>query len=118
MVALTRSEHAACQAHIDAARGFLYDEVAALVAESYSRAYVVVCKLQRLAELEEVLAHRVSPQAFPITHLSALWEGRLGQLRRSVDTWQPLLVVHWLAAPPKENVGPSLRFAHIRRRSG
>ena len=55
--------HVACQQHIDAARLALYEEVASLVSESYSRAYGGVLQLQRLAELEEVIAS--PPRSLP-----------------------------------------------------
>ena len=113
VIELRSGGHERCQQHIDAARAALYEEVASLVSESYSRAYVSVLKLQRLAELEEVLAHKTCPEAMPISHLTALWDTRLDQVKRSVDVWQPLLAVHWLAAPPHTNTAPSLRFAQL-----
>ena len=106
-----------CQSYIDDARRVLYDEIAALVAESYSRAYAKVVQLQALSELEEVLMHRLYPEAFPIPHLVRLWGSRISQLTRSVEVWQPLLDVQSLAASPRVNLESSLKFAQLCQKS-
>ena len=46
------------QAHIERARDLMSTELAALVGESYERAYTDMIRVQQLAELEEVVEYK------------------------------------------------------------
>ena len=85
VLALHDGDLVGTQGCIDEARRGLYEEIAALLSESYSRAYVKIVQLQWLSELEEVLLHRASPQALPQAHLVALWTSRLKRATLAVE---------------------------------
>ncbi len=101
------------QAHVEAARRAVDAELTALVEESYERAYPIMVRLQQLAELEEVIAHRRSPAMQSTAHLVRLWRSRLQRCEASVDVWKQLIPVHTLAVPPTENLEGLLKFAHL-----
>ncbi len=56
MLYIRRDEFPAALLEIETARNLMVTELAALVGESYERAYTDMVRLQQLAELEEVVA--------------------------------------------------------------
>ena len=53
---------------IDKARDMLAGEMAALVGESYERAYGDMIRVQQLQELEEAIAYSRAPELARLTH--------------------------------------------------
>ncbi len=103
--------------HVERARDLLGTDLAALVGESYERAYADMLRVQQLTELEEILAvkweeeeeagGRGSPDGglTPSSLLAGglggarrgraliqeMWNGRLRGVQRNVEVWQALL---------------------------
>ena len=86
---------------MERARELLGTELAALVGESYERAYGDMVRVQQLTEMEEILTIKLA-EAGPATPGSAgavnmkqlthsMWEGRLRGVQRNVEVWQALL---------------------------
>ncbi len=71
------------------------------VGESYTRAYDVVCKVQQLSELEEIIQCKKENQVDDIVLLA--WNRRLMGCRRNVEVWQKILSVRSLMLPPHED---------------
>ena len=70
VLCIHRNNFRDAQLHIDNARKFLYNELAALISESYSRAYDHIIQCQKLCELEvpptqEVLLRNSNPCTWP-----------------------------------------------------
>ena len=94
---------------VERARELLGTELAALVGESYERAYGDMIRVQQLTEMEEILAVKraglpsvadasVAPRIKQLTH--SMWDGRLRGVQRNVEVWQAIL--RW--------AGPALRW--------
>jgi FKBP12-rapamycin complex-associated protein len=99
---------------VERARDLLGTDLAALVGESYERAYADMLRVQQLTELEEILAVKREEQAaveaaaiggaalatvgyLPMSGASgkvlmqSMWNGRLKGVQRNVEVWQALL---------------------------
>eukprot|EP00891_Asterochloris_glomerata_P006787 jgi/Astpho2/6787/fgenesh1_pm.00103_%23_6_t len=117
--------HAVAKLHVEHARELLGSELAALVGESYERAYPDMVRVQQLTELEEVIDYS---QAEAITngYLEAaetrrsltrdMWRGRLRGVQRNVEVWQALLSVRSLVLPMQEDTHTYLKFASLCRK--
>lgn len=104
--------------HVERARDLLGTDLAALVGESYERAYADMLRVQQLTELEEILAVKWEEEeeaggrangangSQPLSALLAgglggarrgraliqeMWNGRLRGVQRNVEVWQALL---------------------------
>ncbi|XP_027362305.1 serine/threonine-protein kinase TOR isoform X2 [Abrus precatorius] len=91
-----RGKYDEAREYVERARKCLATELAALVLESYERAYSNMVRVQQLAELEE----------------------RIQGAKSNVEVWQALLVVRALVLPPVEDIETWLKFASLCRKSG
>ena len=113
------------------ARELLGVDIAALVGESYERAYADMVRVQQLTELEEIVVVKASEMNVTenggLVHLSATlprqrtveaWRKRLRGVQRNVEVWQALLSVRRLLLGVEEDVATWLKFASLCRESG
>lgn len=101
------------------ARNCLATELAALVLESYDRAYSNMVRVQQLSELEEVIEYLTLQQDEPRAVLiRKMWQDRMEGTKRKVEVWQSLLAVRTLVLPPTEDMETWLKFASLCRKSG
>ncbi len=98
-------------------------ELAALVGESYERAYADMVRVQQVRELEEVIDHclavqRGDPDADARWQLTReMWRGRLKGLQSNVEVWQALLSVRSLVVPMAADHWTWLKFAALCRKT-
>ena len=92
VLAMRKGDLALSRRHVEAARELLATELAALVGESYERAYSGLVRVQQLTELEEVIAlyearaaHAFTPGAGPDGSSSGEGEASLGDLSASAS---------------------------------
>eukprot|EP00667_Euglena_gracilis_P000062 EG_transcript_62 len=112
-----RQDYQAAQAQIAAARGLLYNEVAALLTESYSRAYDHIVQCQKLTELEEVMQYKLgTPDRREA--LRAMWLVRLKGAAANVEHWKDLLAVQSLVLRPQEDLEIWMEFVQLCQRMG
>ncbi|KAK9470032.1 armadillo-type protein [Dipodascopsis tothii] len=101
------------------ARDLLITELAALVGESYNRAYGVVVRVQMLSELEEIIIYKNAlndPEQQAA--LRKTWTKRLKGCQRNVDIWQRMLKVRALVVKPRQDMDIWIKFANLCRKSG
>ena len=112
---------------MERARELLGVELAALVGESYERAYGDMVRVQQLTELEEVIGYSNAlalcsgdPTAAELhrSQICEMWRGRLKGVQRNVEVWQALLSVRTLVLPMGEDTHTWLKFASLCRKSG
>lgn len=128
---------------VDDARRRLHSAFAALVAESYKRAYQSLVMVQQLSEIEEIVHLRkaehvargesfssktVMPPGVPSNaqttviekreELVALWRRRLAGCPPDVSTWQKILNVRSLVLDFSDDPETWLRFTSLCRHSG
>ncbi|XP_011030285.1 PREDICTED: serine/threonine-protein kinase TOR-like isoform X2 [Populus euphratica] len=108
--------------YVERARKCLATELAALVLESYERAYVNMVRVQQLSELEEVIDYCTLPVANPVAEgrralIRNMWTERIRGAKRNVEVWQLLLAVRALVLPPTEDIDNWLKFASLCRKS-
>ena len=107
------------QKHIFNARDLLVTEMAALINESYNRAYSVVVRSQLITELEEIIQFKkLPPNSEKRTLLRNIWDKRLLGCQKSVGVWQRILKVRSLVIKPKQDVSIWIKFANLCRKAG
>ncbi|CAL5329434.1 unnamed protein product [Camellia sinensis] len=104
---------------VERARKCLATELAALVLESYERAYSNMVRVQQLSELEEIIDYCTLPLN-PVAEgrrvlIRNMWIDRIKGVKRNVEVWQALLAVRALVVPPKEDFEIWLKFASLCR---
>lgn len=135
LLCVRRGDFPRARAHVDAARELLAAELAALLGESYERAYDGLVRAQQLTELEEVMEYaeagaedETSPDggvALPLGGGAArrgairgVWRSRLRGATKSAGVWQALLGVRALVLPLAEEVDTWASFASLQRKAG
>ncbi|EGG01362.1 uncharacterized protein MELLADRAFT_117828 [Melampsora larici-populina 98AG31] len=120
ILSIHRGQHSVAQRLINKARDTLDTEVSTLLGESYSRAYVLVVRVQMLSELEEIIAYKECKDDDPTKQLQIqqTWMKRLKGCQRDVEVWQRILKVRALVLTPREDVGMWIKFAGLCRKSG
>ncbi|GIL87381.1 hypothetical protein Vretimale_1690 [Volvox reticuliferus] len=117
----------AARVHVERTRELMVTDLAALVGESYERAYTDMVRVQQLAELEEVIAYKqalerrtVDPACSDsrINFIQQLWRDRLRGVQRHVEVWQSLFSIRSLVVPMAQDVDNWLKFASLCRKSG
>ncbi|WOH04828.1 hypothetical protein DCAR_0624240 [Daucus carota subsp. sativus] len=108
---------------VERARKCLATELAALVLESYERAYSNMVRVQQLSELEEVIDYCTLPVGNPVAEgrralIRNMWSERIKGTKRNVEVWQALLAVRALVLPPTEDSETWLKFVSLCRKSG
>lgn len=134
ILAIHNDQYAQALKYIDRTRDMLETELAALVGESYSRAYKLIVRVQQLSEMEEIIEYKQNKDRrhdmrmptfpllpanvslrFPRPVILQIWEKRLQGVERSVETWQALLAVRSLVLPPIADMRSWLKFASLCR---
>ncbi|KAK7308127.1 hypothetical protein VNO77_41724 [Canavalia gladiata] len=118
-----RGQYDEAREYVERARKCLATELAALVLESYERAYSNMVRVQQLAELEEVIDYRTLPIGDRVAEerralIRNMWTQRIQGAKSNVEVWQALLVVRALVLPPVEDIETWLKFASLCRKSG
>ncbi|KAK4762122.1 hypothetical protein SAY87_030006 [Trapa incisa] len=118
-----RRKYEAAREYVERARTCLATELAALVLESYERAYSNMVRVQQLLELEEVIDYCTLPIGNPVAEsrralIRNMWYDRIKGAKRNVEVWQGLLAVRALVLPPTEDVETWLKFSSLCRKSG
>lgn len=118
-----RGKYDEAREYVERARKCLATELAALVLESYERAYSNMVRVQQLSELEEVIDYCTLPVGNPVAEgrraiIRNMWTERIQGTKRNVEVWQVLLAVRALVLPPTEDVETWLKFASLCRKSG
>ncbi|XXG56788.1 hypothetical protein AAC387_Pa03g4113 [Persea americana] len=118
-----RGKYDEAREFVERARKCLATELAALVLESYERAYINMVRVQQLSELEEVIDYCTLPVGNDVAErrkalLRNMWTERIHGAKRNVEVWQQLLVVRALVLPPTEDIETWLKFASLCRKSG
>ncbi|OIW11181.1 hypothetical protein TanjilG_22988 [Lupinus angustifolius] len=109
--------------YVERARKCLATELAALVLESYERAYSNMVRVQQLSELEEVIDYRTLPIGDRVAEerralIRNMWTQRIQGAKSNVEVWQALLAVRALVLPPVEDIETWLKFASLCRKNG
>lgn len=118
-----RGKYDEAQEFVERARKCLATELAALVLESYDRAYNHMVRVQQLAELEEVIDYNTMPIDNAATEgrqalIRKMWIDRIQGTKRNVEVWQELLAVRALVVPPTKDIDTWLKFASLCWKSG
>ncbi|XP_076915399.1 serine/threonine-protein kinase TOR-like [Bidens hawaiensis] len=118
-----RGKYDEAREYVERARKCLATELAALVLESYERAYSNMVRVQQLSELEEVIDYCTLPVGNSVAEgrralIRNMWNERIKGTKRNVEVWQALLAVRSLVLPPTEDSETWLKFASLCRKSG
>ncbi|KAK3414003.1 serine/threonine-protein kinase TOR [Eucalyptus grandis] len=118
-----RGKYDEAREYVERARKCLATELAALVLESYDRAYINMVRVQQLLELEEVIDYSTLPSGNPVAEgrralIRNMWTERIKGVKRNVEVWQGLLAVRALVLPPTEDIETWLKFSSLCRKSG
>ncbi|XP_017224295.1 serine/threonine-protein kinase TOR isoform X2 [Daucus carota subsp. sativus] len=118
-----RGKYDEAREYVERARKCLATELAALVLESYERAYSNMVRVQQLSELEEVIDYCTLPVGNPVAEgrralIRNMWNERIKGAKRNVEVWQALLAVRALVLPPIEDSETWLKFVSLCRKSG
>ncbi|XP_052193242.1 serine/threonine-protein kinase TOR isoform X2 [Diospyros lotus] len=109
--------------YVERARKCLATELAALVLESYERAYSNMVRVQQLSELEEVIDYFSLPVGNPVAEgrralIRNMWSERIKGAKQNIEVWQAFLAVRTLVLPPTEDAETWLKFASLCQKSG
>ncbi|XP_073103831.1 serine/threonine-protein kinase TOR isoform X2 [Elaeis guineensis] len=123
VLAVRREKYGEVREYVERARKCLATELAALVLESYERAYSNMVRVQQLSELEEVIDYFTLPVGNSVADgrrelIRNMWNERIRGGKRNVEVWQALLAVRELVLPPTEDIETWLKFALLCRKSG
>ncbi|KAK9941754.1 hypothetical protein M0R45_007448 [Rubus argutus] len=115
-----RGKYDEAREYVERARKCLATELAALVLESYERAYINMVRVQQLSELEEVIDYCTLPLGNPVAEgrralIRNMWNVRIQGAKRMASTF---LAVRALVLPPTEDVDTWLKFASLCRKNG
>ncbi|KAG5625291.1 hypothetical protein H5410_010509 [Solanum commersonii] len=119
-----RGKYDEAREYVERARKCLATELAALVLESYERAYSNMVRVQQLSELEEVIEYcTLPPMGNPVAEgrralVRNMWNERIKGAKRNVEVWQVLLAVRALVLPPTEDIETWIKFASLCRKNG
>ncbi|KAL3538768.1 hypothetical protein ACH5RR_002134 [Cinchona calisaya] len=118
-----RGKYDEAREYVERARKCLATELAALVLESYDRAYSNMVRIQQLSELEEVIEYCTLPVGNPVAEgrralIRNMWNERIEGAKRNVEVWQALLAVRALVLPPTEDSETWIKFASLCRKNG
>ncbi|KAJ7542470.1 hypothetical protein O6H91_10G108000 [Diphasiastrum complanatum] len=122
VLCVRREKYDEARAYVERARKCLATDLAALVLESYDRAYSGMVQVHQLAELEEVIDYCTLQAGTPasesrIALIRKMWHDRIRGAKRNVEVWQALLSVRTLVLPPSEDTETWIKFASLCRKS-
>ncbi|KAL3843837.1 hypothetical protein ACJIZ3_001240 [Penstemon smallii] len=118
-----RGKYDEAREYVERARKCLATEVAALVLESYERAYSNMVRIQQLSELEEVIDYCSLPVGNTVAEerrvlIRNMWNERIKGTKRNVEVWQAFLAVRSLVLPPTDDADTWIKFSSLCRTSG
>ncbi|KAL3350426.1 hypothetical protein AABB24_023077 [Solanum stoloniferum] len=119
-----RGKYDKAHEYVERARKCLATKLAALVLESYERAYSNMVRVQQLSELEAVIEYcTLPPMGNPVAEgrralVRNMWNERIKGAKRNVEVWQALLAVRALVLPPTEDIETWTKFASLCRKNG
>lgn len=118
-----RGKYDEAREYVERARRCLATELAALVLESYDRAYSNMVRVQQLSELEEVIEYCTLPLGTRVAEerralIRNMWNERIKGAKRNVEVWQVILAVRALVLPPTEDTETWTKFASLCRKNG
>mmetsp|Transcript_36960 Transcript_36960/g.50960 ORF Transcript_36960/g.50960 Transcript_36960/m.50960 type:complete len:948 (+) Transcript_36960:3-2846(+) len=116
IVACHQERFSEARKFISKAREFLDTELAALVSESYKRAYPMLCIVQQLSELEEVIEYKKCPERREM--IRKMWKNRIWGCQRSIEVWRGILAVRSLCLSRMEDVDVYLKYSSLLRAQG
>ncbi|KAG2382314.1 hypothetical protein C9374_005516 [Naegleria lovaniensis] len=117
ILAIHQKDHNNAQILIDNTRKVLDTELAALVGESYNRAYDIIVTVQQLSEMEEIIRYQRAEDEESKSIIHQIWIDRLAGCKRNVEHWQNILSVRKLVIPERQDLSTWLKFASICRKS-
>ncbi|WJX59954.1 non-specific serine/threonine protein kinase [Trifolium repens] len=123
VLSVRRGKYDEAREYVERARKCLATELAALVLESYERAYTNMVRVQQLSELEEVIDYCTLPIGDRVAEerralIRNMWTQRIEGAKSNVEVWQAILAVRTLVLPPGEDIETWLKFASLCRKSG
>ncbi|CAO3650716.1 unnamed protein product [Cunninghamella blakesleeana] len=119
ILAIHRNRYAEAEKFINKTRDLLDTELTALLGESYNRAYVIVVRVQMLAELEEMITYKQSTNDVEKQMvIRKTWMKRLEGCERNVEVWQRILRVRAMVVSPQDDMEMWIKFANLCRKSG
>ena len=119
ILALHRNQFQQAAVFIEKAREGLDTELTSLLGESYNRAYIVVVRVQILAELEEIITYKkCSDNPEKRETMRKTWNKRLKGCQKNHEVWQRMLKVRALVLTPRQNIDMWIKFANLCRKSG
>ena len=119
ILALHRNQFPQAATFIEKAREGLDTELTSLLGESYNRAYIVVVRVQILAELEEIITYkRCKDNPEKLETMRKTWNKRLKGCQKNHEVWQRMLKVRALVLTPRQNIDMWIKFANLCRKSG
>ncbi|KAL3747797.1 hypothetical protein ACJRO7_016586 [Eucalyptus globulus] len=123
VISVRRGKYDEAREYVERARKCLATELAALVLESYDRAYSHMIRVQQLLELEEVIEYCTLPVGNSVAEgrralIRNMWTERIKGVKRNVEVWQGLLAVRTLVLPPTEDMDTWLEFSSLCRKNG
>jgi FKBP12-rapamycin complex-associated protein len=116
--AIEKLEYAKAEHYIALCRELADPEVTALVGESYARAYDSIVRLQKIAELEEVIEYKTCEREERRRAIVATWTARLLGMERSVGLWEGMLAVRGLVLSAHEDLDVQLKFVSLCQKTG
>ncbi|KAL0486430.1 phosphatidylinositol kinase-related protein kinase TOR [Acrasis kona] len=123
ILCIHRNEFLNAQHFIDKNRIVLDAELAALVGESYNRAYDLIVRVQQLSELEETIEYKqlltchTAASLKKQSQIQKIWNDRLRGCKRHVEHWQNILTVRKLVISPEQDIDVWIKFASLCRKS-
>ncbi|XP_047315173.1 serine/threonine-protein kinase TOR isoform X1 [Impatiens glandulifera] len=123
VLSIRKGKYDEAREYVERARKCLATELAALVLESYERAYTNMVRVQQLSELEEVIDYCTLPAVNPVAEgrralIRNMWNDRIKGAKQNVEVWQVILAVRALVLPPTEDTETWLKFAHLCQKNG
>eukprot|EP01065_Artemidia_motanka_P017419 TRINITY_DN2087_c0_g2_i6.p1 TRINITY_DN2087_c0_g2~~TRINITY_DN2087_c0_g2_i6.p1 ORF type:complete len:2721 (+),score=805.36 TRINITY_DN2087_c0_g2_i6:302-8164(+) len=123
VLALQRDRWEAARVAIHRARQLILPDLGPLAAESYSRAYPLLVKLQVLTELEEIAMWKERgglEQADPgeVSQLLQMWTTRILHIERRVSFWEEVLATRRVLVPPHMHMRCWLKLVTTARKVG
>lgn len=123
VLCIRRGKYDEARGFVERARKCVATELAALVLESYDRAYNNMVRVQQLSELEEVIDYCTLCAAnggneVRTALIRKMWHDRIRGTKRNVEVWHALLAVRALVLPANEDIETWLKFASLCRKSG
>jgi FKBP12-rapamycin complex-associated protein len=118
VLSIHRNQFAEAHQQIDMARSMLETELAALLGESYDRAYFQILRVQMLAELEEIMLYKQhADDPDRLASMRHTWMKRLKGCQANPEVWSRMLKIRALVISPKDNVEMWIKFTNLCRKN-